>query len=109
MGLTKPFGASLSRGDGCSLTFGLGGTLLVFEFVVEVGTEFGVLGLNVDGDAEDGTCVNQTLGEDAKDGLVNLAGGRYDETCDGKGEAAEEHGYCGAVLDCFFGGGLHFV
>lgn len=69
---------------------------------------FGVLGLNVDGDAEDGTCVNQTLGEDAKDGLVDLAGGRYDESCDGEGEAAEEHGNCGAVLDGFFGGGLHF-
>ena len=39
---------------------------------------------------------------------MDLAGGRYDETCDGEGEAAEEHGDCGAVLDGFFGGCFHF-
>ena len=71
--------------------------LFVFEFVVEIGTEFGVLGLDVDGDAEDGAGVDQALGEDAEDGLVDLPGGRYDETCNGKGKAAEEHGNCGAV------------
>ena len=90
------------------LFFGLVfGAILVFEFVVEIGTEFGVLCLDVDCDTEDGAGVNQTLGEDAKDRLVDLTGGRYDETCDGEGEAAEEHGYCGAVLDCFFGGIFH--
>lgn len=82
--------------------------LFLFEFVVEIGTEFGVFGLNVDGDTEDGASVNQALGEDAEDGLVDLAGGRYDETRDGEGEAADEHGDCGAVLDCFFCGGFHF-
>ena len=90
------------------LFFGLAlGALLLFQFVVEIRAKFGVLCLDVDGDAEDGAGVDKALGEDAEDRLMDLTGGRYDEPCDSEGEASDEHGYGGEVLNGLFGGIFH--
>ena len=63
--------------------------LVVLQLLVEVRAEFGVFCLDVDCYSEDGAGVDKALGEDAEDGLVDLTSGRYDESCDGKGETAK--------------------
>ncbi len=50
--------------------------MFLFEFFVEIGAEFGVLALDVDGNPEDGSGIDKALGEDAEDRLVDLTGGR---------------------------------
>ena len=76
--------------------------LAVFEFAVEVRAEFGVFRLDIDGHSEDAAGIDETFGEDAEDGFMDLSGGRYDETCDGKQEAADEHGNGRDDLHVFF-------
>ena len=62
--------------------------LLFLQLAVKVRAQFGVFCLYVDGDAEDTSGVDQTLGEYAEDGFMDLSGGRYDESCDGEEESA---------------------
>ena len=76
--------------------------LTVFEFTVEVRAQFGVFRLDVDCHTEDAAGIDETFGEDAEDGFMDLSGGRYDETCDGKQEAADEHGNGRDDLHVFF-------
>lgn len=76
--------------------------LVAFEFGVEIGTEFGVFRLDVNRHSEDAAGIDETFGEDAEDGFMDLSGGRYDETCDGEQEAADEHGNSRDDLHVFF-------
>ena len=82
--------------------------LTVFEFTVKVRAEFGVFRLDIDGDTEDAAGIDETFGEDAEDGFMDLSGGRYDETCDGKQKAADEHGNGRDDLHVFFCFFFHF-
>ena len=76
--------------------------LLLFQLGIEVRAEFGVFCLDINGDSEDAAGIDETFGEDAEDGFMDLSGGRYDETCDGKQEAADEHGNGRDDLHVFF-------
>ena len=76
--------------------------LVAFEFGVEIGTEFGILALDVNRHPEDASGIDETFGEDAEDGFMNLSGGRYDETCDGEQKTANEHGNGRDDLHVFF-------
>ena len=76
--------------------------LLLFQLGIEVRAQFGVFRLDVDGHTEDAAGIDETFGEDAEDGFMDLSGGRYDETCDGKQEAADEHGNGRDDLHVFF-------
>ena len=82
--------------------------LVTFEFCVEIGTEFRILALDIDGNSEDAAGIDETFGEDAEDGFMDLSGGRYDETCDGKQKAADEHGNGRDDLHVFFCFFFHF-
>ena len=76
--------------------------LLLFQLGIKVRAQFGVFRLDIDGDTEDAAGIDETFGEDAEDGFMDLSGGRYDETCDGKQEAADEHGNGRDDLHVFF-------